>query len=157
MNTETRSRQWIEQKKRAGWILLALGGVVLLAGIALQLLAKGLPFDARIVTGVGILLLGLGVANLVRYRAVRNDPQAASRLVNEERDERMRMIRAEAGSRAYWVSAVLVYAGLMWVSFASNGSLPALSEDALWFFLAGAVVLPFLVYLAGVVRGSQKG
>ena len=37
------------------------------------------------------------------------------------------MIRARAGNRAYWVSTVIVYAGLMWVSFAASGSLPALS------------------------------
>jgi hypothetical protein len=105
-------------------------------------MVTGLPFDSRIISGLGILLLGVALSSFLRYDWARRNPQAAARLVSEERDERTQLMRGRAGSRAYWLSAGLAYAGLMWLSFASNGSLPAPSADALWYFLAGLVVNP---------------
>jgi hypothetical protein len=45
----------------------------------------------------------------------------------------------------------MAYAVLMWVSFTVRGSLPELSPDALWFFLAAVVVVPFGVYAASLI------
>lgn len=149
------AQKWISRQRRTGRILLAAGALLFAGGLAAQFLARGLPFDARILSGVGIFLLGLGISYLVRSQSARRDPQAAGRALREERDERNQMIRARAGSRAYWTSAALGYALLMWVSFASNGSLPVLSEDALWYTLAGVVVLPFIVFLASLVYDQQ--
>jgi len=142
--------KWINRQWQLGWALLAVGLVFAVVGLILPLLAGSLPFNHRIITGLGILLLGIGVSILVRYGAARRDPQAALRLVSEQRDERMQLLRARAGNRAYWVSAVMAYAVLMWVSFASNGSLPELSTDTLWFFLAAVVVVPGVVYAASL-------
>ncbi len=148
-------QKWISRQARTGWVLLVVGVVLFVAGILAQRLAGDLPFNVRIISGLGILSAGIGVAHLARYAAAQRDPQAAGRLVREERDERMQMIRARAGNRAYWLSTVLGYALLMWVSFASSGSLPVLSEDALWFALVGVVVLPFIVYLASLIYDQQ--
>jgi hypothetical protein len=74
----------------------------------------------------------------------------------EEHDERTVLIRARAGNRAYWVSTALVYLGLMWASFASSGSLPVLGGDALWNFLAAAVLIPFAVYVASMMVDQRK-
>jgi hypothetical protein len=115
-----------------------------------------LSFNTRIVTGVGIFLIGLGVANLVRYGLTRGDDQAARRLVVEERDERTQLLRARAGQRAYYISAALTYILLMWVSFADNGSLPALSNDALWLALAAMFLLPVGVYLVSIVIDQRN-
>jgi hypothetical protein len=129
--------------------------VVAIAGILLPRLAGDLPFNERIITGLGILLSGIGIANLVRYGAVRRDPQAARRLAGEERDERTQLLRARAGNRAYWVSAPLAYALLMWVSFAESGSLPYPSPDLLWYMLAALVVVPFGVYALSLMYDQQ--
>jgi hypothetical protein len=147
---------WMRQQLRLGQIALAAGLVLAITGIFLQLLPGGLPFNARIVTGLGILLVGVGIGYLVRYGAARRDPTAARRLASEAADERSQMIRARAGHRAYWFSTAIVYAGLMWVSFSANGSLPVMSQDALWYFLAGAVILPFIVYAASLVYDQQN-
>jgi hypothetical protein len=147
---------WLNRQVRLGWIFLAVGLVLALAGIVLQRSVDNLPFNARIITGLGILLLGIAVSFLVRYGAVRRDPKAAARLVSEERDERMQIIRARAGNRAYWLSALLTYALLMWVSFSQNGSLPALSADALWYILAGLVIVPFGVYAASMAYDQHN-
>ena len=40
-----------------------------------------------------------------------------------------------------------VYALLMWVSYADIGHLPALTADALWYYLAAVVVLSFGIYV----------
>ena len=146
---------WINRQVRLGWVFLAAGLVVALAGILLPRLAGDLPFNERIITGVGILLLGVGTSYLVRFRAIRQDAQAARRILSEEHDERMQLLRARAGNRAYWVSAALAYIVLMWVSFAASGSLPPLSGDALWYLLAAVVVVPFGIYAISLSYDQQ--
>ena len=148
--------EWVTQKKNLARIFLGTGLVVLISGVVLELLKAGLGFDPRIITGLGILLLGIGAANFVRYHAASKNPAAASREFNEERDERMVIIRTRAGNRAFWISIAMTYAILMWESMASNGSLPKLSSDRLWFFLAAAVVLPFVVYIASIVNDQKN-
>jgi hypothetical protein len=148
-------KKWIHNRVRMGWILLALGVLGIAAGSFMELRSY-LPYNLRIITGLGILLAGIGVGYLVRYKAALKDEQSIRQLAVEERDERTVQIRARAGSRAYWVSAVLVYIALMWVSFASNGSLPELSGDTLWYFLAASVVIPFGVYVASILIDQRN-
>ncbi len=144
------TEQYVQNRIRLGWGLL-IGGVILFAvGLALQLLFS-VPFNARIISGLGIFIFGLGVAQMVRYRTARSDRKAAARIVNEERDERMQLIRGRAGTRAFWVSLAMTYIALMWLSYASRGSLPTPTPDGLWYYLAAAVVVPFLVYVASIM------
>jgi hypothetical protein len=134
-----------------GWIFLSAGALVTAAGIFAELQSTDRPYNLRIITGLGILLVGAGVGYLVRYRAALKDEQSARRLTIEERDERTVLIRIRAGNRAYWASAAFIYIGLMWASFAANGSLPALTGDALWFFLTTSVIIPFGVYVTSIL------
>ena len=149
------STKWIGRQLQTGRVLLVLGLILGLVGIALPKLVSNLPFDARIITGLGILLLGIGAAFLVRYSSAHKDPKVARRLAAEERDERSQMLRGRAGNRAYWVSAGMAYALLMWLSFSANGSLPELSQDALWWALAAVVVVPGVVYIASMVYDEK--
>jgi len=151
MNNEAR---WIERKIRLGWVALTVGALLAVAGILLRWLVSDLPFNERIVTGVGILFLALGIARLAKYRAARGDREVIRRLTAEERDERTIMIRGRAGYRAYWASAALAYALLMWLSFADNGSLPQLSGNALWYAMAGVVLGPMVVYIGSITADS---
>lgn len=147
---------WIKTRIRLGWVFLWTGALVAAGGIFAERQFSGQPFNFRIITGLGILLIGVGVGYLVRYGAVQKDEQAARRLTAEERDERTQLIRTRAGNRAYWVSAALVYIGLMWASFAANGDLPALSGDTLWYFLAVAVLVPFGVYVLSLLVDQRN-
>lgn len=148
--------QWVKSKVRTGWILLAIGLVVIVAGIIAERQFTSSPYNLRILTGVGIVFAGLGIANLVRYAVLLRDGQSARRIKADEQDERNTLIRLRAGNRAYLVSAALIYAGLMWASFASNGDLPDLSGDVLWFFLAACVVLPFGVYAVSMIQDQKR-
>jgi len=148
--------EWMNQKKNLARIFLGTGLVVLISGVLLELLKVNQSFDPRTITGAGILFLGIGAANLVRYRSAAKNPAAASRVFNEERDERTVTIRTRAGNRAFWVSIAMTYTVLMWESMSSNGSLPKLSSDGLWFFLAAAVVLPFAVYIASIMYDQKN-
>jgi ABC-type uncharacterized transport system permease subunit len=148
--------KWINRQIQLGWALLVAGLVIAVVGILLPRLAGSLSFNPRIITGLGILLLGIGTAFLVRYGAARRDPQAALRLASEERDERMRLLRARAGNKAFWVSAAMAYAVLMWLSFAGSGSLPQPSLDTLWYALAAVVVVPFGVYAASLAYDQGR-
>lgn len=144
-------RRWLRIRARIGWLLLA-GGLALLGGSVIAGHANpGSGFDVRVVGGLGIAVGGIGLAFVVRYGMALRDEAAAHQVIVEERDERQVLIRQRAASRAYWTSATLVYAGLMWSSFAANGQLPALEGDGLWNFLAAAVLLPFAVYLGSIV------
>jgi len=148
--------QWINRKVRLGWVVLIVGLIVAITGILLPRLVGDLPFNEKIITGFGILLIGIGAAPLIQYAAAKKDPQVARRLAAEQRDERTQSMRARAGNRAYWVSAVLAYGGLMWVSFALNGSLPQMSADSLWYFLAALVVIPFIVYISSLLYDEKN-
>lgn len=150
------STRWIANRMRLGWIALLAGFLIVSLGILMEIGFSNLPYNLRIVTGLGILLLGAGAGTLLRYRAALKDAQAARRLTAEQRDERTLMIRTRAGSRAYYASAVLVYLGLMWASFALNGDLPPLAGDTLWFFLAACVILPFGVYVASILIDQRS-
>lgn len=148
--------KWISTRIRTGWTFLWAGVLVGASGIFAELQYAGLSYNYRIITGLGILLAGIGVGFLVRYKAAMKNEESARRLTVEERDERVVLIRARAGNRAYWVSTLLVYIGLMWASFAADGSLPALIGDALWYFLAAAVVIPFGVYVTSVIVDERN-
>jgi hypothetical membrane protein len=148
--------KWISNNIRMGWIFLAAGVFAALVGIFIERQYSYLPYNLRIVTGLGILLAGIGIGYLVRYRGALKDELSAKRLNAEERDERAVLLRARAGNRAYWVSAVLVYGGLMWASFAANGGLPELNGDVLWFFLAASVVIPFGVYIVSLLVDQRN-
>lgn len=148
-------QQYLHNRIRLGWVLIAGGAVIFAAGIALQYLFQ-VAFNARVISGLGILTAGMGLAQIVRYGAVLKDRRAAAQLINQERDERDRLIRARAGSRGFWVSLVMTYILLMWQSFASSGSLPEFTADVLWFYLAAAVIVPTLVYIASIVYDQQN-
>lgn len=149
------STKWLRRKRRTGWILLAAGLLIAVFGLLLPGFVGNLPFRPQVVTGFGVFVIGLGIAQLVPYAATKKDQQAARRLSVEQRDERTRLLRAKAGYRAYWVSAILTIGGLMWVSIASYGGLPQLSPDVLWYYLAAVVVIPFVVYIGSLIYDEQ--
>jgi hypothetical protein len=148
--------KWIKKRVAMGWGFLAAGVIIALAGIFIQLQYAQLPYNFRIISGLGILLAGIGIGNLVRYGAALKDEQSARRLTVEEQDERTVLIRTRAGNRAFWVSGALIYSVLMWESFAANGSLPDLTGDTLWFALAACVVIPFGVYIIGILFDQRN-
>lgn len=149
-------QEYLQNRLRIGWGLLIIGAILIGAGLAMQFLFTVL-WNARIVSGLGIFIMGLGAAQMARYHVASKDRQSTARLINEERDERLRMIRARAGSRGFWASLVMSYIALMWLSFAANGSLPTPSLDTLWFYLAATVVLPFLIYIGSIVYDQNNG
>lgn len=149
-------KKWISTKIRLGWMFLAAGVIVAAAGILIGVEYSHLPYNFRIITGLGILLIGVGIGYLVRYKSAQKDEQSARRISVEERDERTVAIRSRAGNRAFLVETGLVYIGLMWVSFAANGSLPPLEGDTLWFFLAAAMLIPFAVYIGSILVDQQN-
>lgn len=147
---------WIMKKLNTARLFLIAGLLVILGGFALEVSKRVLGFDPRLATGMGILLLGVGVSNWLRYFSSKKDPQSAKRAFSAESDERMTAIKAQAGNRGFWTSIALAYALLMWESISSNGSLPALSEDARWYWLAAAVVLPMGIYIANIMISDTR-
>lgn len=148
--------KWVKTKSHLGWILLVAGTLIGIVGIIVESQNTHQPYNYHIITGLGILLAGYGIGNLVLYRIALKDDQTVRRLAVEDRDERTKLIRARAGNRAYWVSSVLIYIGLMWVSFAANGSLPDLSGDALWFFLAACTLVPIGIYIISILIDERN-
>ncbi len=156
MNNMQKPGNWVSSKVRFGWILLAVGLVILIAGILIELRLGSETFNYRIITGVGIAITAAAIASLIRYKALVKNEQEARRMRAAALDERVVLIRRQAGNRAFFVSMVMTYAGLMWASFASNGGLPELGGDTLWYFLAACVVIPFMVYVISIVVENQN-
>jgi hypothetical protein len=151
-----KQKQWIISRIRMGWMFLAVGVIVILFGIFAQSQFAYQPYNMRIISGLGILLAGIGIGSLVKYSTALKDDESARRLTVEERDERTVLLRTRAGNRAFWVSTAIVYIGLMWVSFAANGSLPPLSGNTLWFFFIAAVLIPFGVYIGSILIDQRN-
>jgi hypothetical protein len=149
-------KTWIRGRVRLGWGLIALGAVLVLTGGVLGAMNSGTGWNFGIIGGLGILAAGFGVGYVVRYRSALRDATSARRIAVEERDERGVLIRTRAGNRAWVVSAVLVWVALMWVSFAGNGNVPALAGDLLWWYLATALGLPFLVYAGSITLDERR-
>lgn len=149
-------QNYIKNRMRIGWAFLFLGVLLFAGGLFVQNFFSA-AFNARIVSGLGIFFAGLGFSQLLRYRIGEANRQAVDRLVNEERDERNRQIRAQAGNRAFWVALVMIYFALMWLSFASNGDLPSATEDGMWYYMAAAFVIPFGVYIGSILVEQRKG
>ena len=156
MNNMQKPGNWVSSKVRFGWILLAVGLVILIAGILIELRLGSETFNYRIITGVGIAITAAAIASLIRYKALVKNEQEARRMRAAALDERVVLIRRQAGNRAFFVSMAMTYAGLMWASFASNGGLPELGGDTLWYFLAACVVIPFMVYVISIVVENQN-
>jgi hypothetical protein len=142
---------WLRRRVLGGSIAIAVGLLLFAGSLVAQAGYPDAKFDVRIVGGIGMGIAGAGLAIAIKFGVGLRDPSTARRLVAEELDERMVSMRQRAAARAYWTSALLVFGGLMWTSFASNGKLAALEGDALWNFLAVATVAPFLVYIASLV------
>jgi hypothetical protein len=147
---------WIANRVRLGWGLIVLGVALLVAGGALGALNAGSGWNYNIIGGLGILAAAFGAGLVLRYRPALHDEASARRIAVEERDERSVQIRTRAGNRAWIVSAVFVWIALMWVSFASNGGVPALAGDLLWWYLAVAFVVPFAVYAGSITLDERR-
>jgi peptidoglycan/LPS O-acetylase OafA/YrhL len=147
---------WIANRVRLGWGLIVLGVALLVASGVLGALNAGDGWNYSIIGGLGILAAGLGIGLVVRYRPALRDEASARRIAVEERDERSVQIRTRAGNRAWIVSAVLVWIALMWVSFASNGGVPALADDLLWWYLVAAFLVPFAVYAGSITIDERR-
>ncbi|MCJ7709616.1 MAG: hypothetical protein MUQ32_02190 [Chloroflexi bacterium] len=147
---------WIANRLRLGWSLIVLGVALLVAGGVLGALNAGSGWNYGIIGGLGILAAGFGVGQVLRYRPALRDEASARRIAVEERDERSAQIRTRAGNRAWIVSAVFVWIALMWVSFASNGDVPALAGDLLWWYLVAALGVPFAVYAGSITLDERR-
>ena len=153
----SRDEHWLGRQMAWGVALVGVSLLVFVVGLLLQVLGADQPFDPRLVSGLGVLLLGVGIGRLVQYMTLRRDPGAVRRIRIEAQDERTTLMRMRAGSRAHLVSELLTFALLMWVSFASHGQLSALSKDELWFALAAVVVVPMLVFVGSMVYEARRG
>ena len=149
-------RAWAAGRVRLGWGLVGLGVALVVAGTIIGALNAGDGWNYGIIGGLGILAAGVGLGQVIRYRPALHDEATARRITVEERDERSVGIRTRAGNRAWVVSAVLVWIALMWVSFASNGDVPALEGDLLWWYLAAAFVVPFAVYAGSITVDERR-
>jgi hypothetical protein len=149
-------RHWLQRRFWAGSLLLAAGLVVFIGSLVAPAVSPDTGFDFRIVGGLGIGLGGAGLGLAFRYGMGLLDDDTARRVVVDELDERYVLMRHRAGARAYWASALLVFGGLMWTSFAANGKLAPLEGDALWYFLAAALLVPFGVYAGSLIVDQRR-
>ncbi len=146
----------IKNKLRWGWFFGILGIVFIGVGIVFEITFAYLPYKFSIITGLGILWVGIGIGMIIRYRSALRGNQSAKRLLIEEHDERNQFMRYRAGYRGFWVAIVMIYILLMWLSFSANGNLPPIGKDLLWYLLAACVVIPFTVYIISFLSDQKN-
>ena len=146
MNESLERKKWMRRRVYRGVTLLAAGAVAGIAGMLIENLSYTLPVPPRFLSALGVLLAGIGLGTIIRYGSAILNEEAALRVRADDGDERVHVIRARAGSRAYVASAGMIAVGLMWESFAGTGSLPHLSGDLLWHGLACGQLGPLAVY-----------
>ena len=146
----------IKNKLRWGWFFVILGIIFIGVGIVMETTFGYLPYSMSIITGLGILWAGIGIGMIVRYRSALRGNQSTKRLFIEEHDERNQFIRFRAGYRGFWVSILMVYILLLWLSFAANCNLPPIGKDLLWYIQAACVVIPFIVYVVSTLSDQKK-
>ncbi len=59
--------KWLKQKINTGWIFMGLGILLTLVGVYFEINFSYIPYNVSIITGLGILSLGIGIGMLVRY------------------------------------------------------------------------------------------
>ncbi len=133
---------FINRKIRQGWAMLGLGLALLAVGIGMRFFAAGGVIQPRWVEAVGIFLLAVGGASLVRYTTARRNPQTARQSLIDDIDERSVTLRHQAGYTAFLASSGLAFAGLMVYSLLTQGQ----GWDWLWLWMAALFILPVLVY-----------
>jgi len=153
--TMNKKTDWFVRKKRNALLFMVSGLIVTFSGILFEVFHVSLGFDARLITGSGFLVFGVSFSNWLQYLSAIKDPKTAKREYLAQMDEREIFIRSTAGNRAFWISIVCTYSLLMWESLSSNGSVPQLSDNTLWYWLAAAVVIPFITYIVGIIQGES--
>ena len=143
---------WTKNILRWGLVLTGVGLLAAVVGFMLARLVGDNIYISHVLPSVGTVLIGLGIINLAQYTYVRHNPEAGRQMMIGERDERMQLIRARAGQRAFWISNVMAYFLLTWISFADDIGLPQLSKEAIWLSLLVLVILPLIAYMAWIIR-----
>jgi hypothetical protein len=149
-------RRWLRRRALVGLLLLVAGLVVVVGSVVAGGWSDESGSNFRVVGGFGMGLGGAGLGLLVRYGTAMRNEEAARRIVAGDLDERIILFRQRAAARAYWTSAPLVFGGLMWTSYASQGQLPKLEGDTLWAFLAFTLVVPLAVYAGSLVLDDRR-
>jgi hypothetical protein len=149
-------KKWLKSRIRFGWFFVGLGILFILVGVYFEINYSYIPYNVSVITGLGILWAGIGIGLIVKYMAVIKGDQTAKRMMVEEQDERNLFIRYRAGYRGFWVSIILVYVIIMWLSMAANGSLPPIGKELLWYLQVACVVIPFSVYIISWIIDQKK-
>ena len=132
----------MKQHKVGRYIVLAIVGlIILVGGLVLTKLFpeangifKTLPF---LCVGVGAGVFGGNIGTAIKNRTLRTNPQAAKQAEIEEKDERNRIIRDRAKSKAYDLM-IFIYAAIL-LAF-------ALIQVDIYIILALGAVYLFFVF-----------
>lgn len=94
------------------WIISLLGLAAVVAGFILVRMGAGIAPLPYVLLGVGCGAFGWGAGELLKRRAVEDDPEIEKRLRIEQQDERNRTIADRAKARAY-DAALYIFSALM--------------------------------------------
>lgn len=132
-------------KSSLGWVLLAIGLVLIAVGVAIRLLAPNFQINPKWFESFGILFTGLSVVYLARFFKALRNPRAARQAQLAEEDERSTAIRQRAGNAAF---TFMMFAAGIGLLIYSNLTAGQTSFDPMWLFLAFLVIGPSAFYIA---------
>ncbi|GEM_PF-1818439 len=140
-----------------GWLLLGIGGVCFLIGVAFfEIPRLNIIPATKLVSGLGILIAGLGVGQLVKYAPARVSAQTAKRIMIEDQDERLQTIRLRAGNKAFEITSAVSCIGLIVYSSLNVQGESASLYDGMWYYLVFLFLLSVGVYGISLARYQNK-
>lgn len=150
-----KTQQYFLNRKRNGLWVAASGLLLLAISLVIQFSIDQPPFRPQLIGGIGIYVLVWGISMWVQANKYLRTPQEGQRYLNENMDERATLIRAKAAEKGFWLMTIMVTVLLFWNSFASNGLLPAMSDNGVWYGLAATLIIPFIVFISTYVGAMR--
>lgn len=150
---ENNSNKVFQKEMGKGWVLFVLGTILLLAGTIPPIMKLTVFYPPHLAGGFGILIIGWGVAILVRFGLARKNAGSAKRAMIEENDERLVLIRARAGNDAFLLSIPATSIGLLLYSAITRGN-P--EPDYFWYYMVFMTLVPIVVYIVRMSKYAKQ-
>ncbi len=153
MNTE----KSVERTKAVLYASLAVGLILLVVGILLEMLDSSALPNNKAVVGLSFIPLAVAFSSYVKLLKIRRSPDAMKAIIIAENDERLKALRNEAEANAFRILQAILFLAYMGYTL----MVPAdVFESAGWWILTFLLLSSFVlqgVLLTRAMSGNDSG
>lgn len=130
-----------------GSVTLGIGILLFVFG-AIEFFNPAWRHYLHLIEGIGLFLIAVGGWKLLQFLRYKKNPEALRKVRVESMDERKLWIQYRAGNNAFKLGVTLIYLFLLAVGATSK----PISNDLIWWVLAGIVVATTMTYVFFLAR-----